>query len=163
EFLAVMGPNGAGKSTLVKVLLGLLPLSAGEARVLGRPPGEANRQIGYLPQRRSFDPGLRVRGVDVVRLGLDGDRWGVPLPLVAHDLNPILPYVDRVVYLAAGGAVAGTPDEVIRSDILSRLYDTPIEVLTTSDGRLVIVGQPEAPMQRCNASGTPAGGSPRRP
>src|SRR5439155_13834433 len=80
ELVAVMGPNGAGKSTLVKALLGLIPLSAGEARILGRPPGEANQQIGYLPQRRSFEPGLRVRGVDVVRLGLDGDRWGVPLP-----------------------------------------------------------------------------------
>ncbi len=33
--------------------------------------------IGYLPQRRSFDPGLRIRGVDIVRLGWDGDRWGV--------------------------------------------------------------------------------------
>ncbi|HMC79633.1 MAG TPA: hypothetical protein VKO35_03705, partial [Acidimicrobiia bacterium] len=70
---------------------------------------------------------------------------GVTVMLVAHDVNPILPYLDRVVYIAAGGAVAGTPEEVIRSEILSRLYDTPIEVLTTSDGRLVIVGQPEAP------------------
>jgi zinc/manganese transport system ATP-binding protein len=34
---------------------------------------------------------------------------------------------------------------VVRSDTLSRLYGTPIEVLTTSDGRLVIVGHPEAP------------------
>src|SRR5438477_2347448 len=80
EFVAVLGPNGVGKSTLVKVLLGLLPLAAGRAEVLGRPPGGARPQIGYLPQRRSFDPGLRVRGVDVVRLGLDGDRWGLPLP-----------------------------------------------------------------------------------
>jgi zinc/manganese transport system ATP-binding protein len=234
EFVAVIGPNGAGKSTLVKVLLGLLPLAGGEATVLGRPPGEASDRIGYLPQRRSFDPGLRVRGIDVVRLGLDGDRWGVPLPglgrmrkrreedrrvdevlrlvgatayaqrpvgrvsggeqqrlliaqalvrrpalmlldepldsldlpnqaavaalisgicrdqgvtvmLVAHDVNPILSYLDRVVYVAGGGAVAGTPHDVIRSDTLSRLYGTPIEVLTTSDGRLVIVGHPEAP------------------
>ena len=49
-------------------------------RVLGRAPGHAGRDIGYLPQRRSFDPGLRVRGIDVVRLGSDGERWGVPLP-----------------------------------------------------------------------------------
>ena len=40
----------------------------------------ATSDIGYLPQRRSFDADLRVRGVDVVRLGLDGDRWGLPLP-----------------------------------------------------------------------------------
>ena len=41
EFVAVIGPNGAGKSTLVKVLLGLLPLAGGTARVLGRAPGAA--------------------------------------------------------------------------------------------------------------------------
>src|SRR5438132_6288881 len=80
EFVAILGPNGVGKSTMIKVLLGLLPLSAGSAEVLGQPPGVARNRIGYLPQRRSFDAGLRVRGIDVVRLGLDGDRWGVPLP-----------------------------------------------------------------------------------
>jgi zinc/manganese transport system ATP-binding protein len=64
--------------------------------------------------------------------------------LVAHDVNPILPYLDRVVYLAHGGAVAGTPEAVITSETLSRLYDTSIEVLRTSDGRLVVVGHPEA-------------------
>ena len=50
-----------------------------------------------------------------------------------------------MVYLARGGAVSGTPDEVITSETLTSLYDTPIEVLRTSDGRLVVVGQPEAP------------------
>jgi zinc/manganese transport system ATP-binding protein len=50
-----------------------------------------------------------------------------------------------VVYIAHGGAVSGTPQQVITSDILTSLYGTPIEVLRTSDGRLVVVGQPEAP------------------
>jgi zinc/manganese transport system ATP-binding protein len=234
EFVAVLGPNGVGKSTMIKVLLGLLPLSAGTAEVLGGPPGAARVEIGYLPQRRSFDAGLRVRGVDLVRLGLDGDRWGLPIPglrswrergaagrrvqevidlveagdyagrpigqvsggeqqrlliaqalvrrprlllldepldsldlpnqasvaaliaricrdeqvtvlLVAHDVNPILGYLDRVIYLGHGGVATGTPGEVITNATLSRLYDTPIEVLTASDGRLVVVGQPEAP------------------
>src|SRR5712692_3749316 len=72
EFVAVLGPNGAGKSTLIKAILGLLPLAAGAAQVLGRPPGDSNRRIGYLPQRRNFDPGTRIRGIDIVRLGLDG-------------------------------------------------------------------------------------------
>lgn len=55
EFVAVLGPNGVGKSTLVKVLLGLLPTASGRVQVLGRPPGQSNRRVGYLPQRRSFD------------------------------------------------------------------------------------------------------------
>src|SRR5437870_11357882 len=72
EFVAVLGPNGAGKSTLLKVLLGLAPLAAGRARVLEGAPGEMNARIGYLPQRRTFDPSTRLRGSDIVRLGLDG-------------------------------------------------------------------------------------------
>jgi zinc/manganese transport system ATP-binding protein len=233
EFVAVLGPNGVGKSTLVKVLLGVLPAAAGEVLVLGERPGQAGQRVGYLPQRRSFDASLRMRGIDIVGLGWDGDRWGVPLPgirgrrrqaarariaevielvgasayahrpigqcsggeqqrlliaqalvrrpelllldepldsldlpnqaamaalvgricrdegvtvvMVAHDVNPILSRLDRVVYLAEGGVVAGDPEEVITSETLSRLYATPIEVLRTSDGRLVVVGQPEAP------------------
>src|SRR4051795_8527259 len=80
EFVAILGPNGVGKSTLLNAILGLIPLTEGEVRVLGRPPGAANHEIGYLPQRRSFDPSMRIRGVDIVRLGLDGDRYGFPLP-----------------------------------------------------------------------------------
>jgi zinc/manganese transport system ATP-binding protein len=80
EFVALLGANGSGKSTLLKAVLGALPLAAGGASVLGRMPGEANREIGYLPQRRSFDRGTRLRGSDIVRLGLDGDRWGLPAP-----------------------------------------------------------------------------------
>ena len=235
EFVAVLGPNGVGKSTMIKVLLGALPIDAGTVTVLGQRPGAAGEQIGYLPQRRNFDGSLRIRGVDVVRLGLDGDRWGVPLPLparfsparraadervrevielvgasayahrpigecsggeqqrlliaqalvrkprlllldepldsldlpnqagvaalihricvregvavvmVAHDVNPILSYLDRVVYIVSGGAASGPAAEVITTETLTRLYGTPVEVLKAADGRLVVVGGPEAP------------------
>ena len=80
EFVAILGPNGVGKSTLLNAILGLVPLTEGEITVLGRPAGDANHEIGYLPQRRSFDPSVRIRGIDIVRLGLDGDRYGLPLP-----------------------------------------------------------------------------------
>src|SRR5579871_5573801 len=80
EFMAVLGPNGVGKSTLVKTVLGLVALSAGSVTVLGRPAGQSGKDIGYLPQRRNFDSGLRVRGIDIVSLGADGERWGTPLP-----------------------------------------------------------------------------------
>ena len=234
EFVAVLGPNGAGKSTLLKALLGLVPVVEGELRVLGERPGGSNRRIGYLPQRRTFDASTRLRGIDIVRLGLDGDRWGLPLPawlggrrsqaaarrvaevielvgasgyahrpigqcsggeqqrlliaqalvrrpdllildepldsldvtnqasvsallreicrsqqvavlLVAHDVNPLMSYLDRVVYLAHGAAVHGSPAEVITADTLSMLYGTPIDVLRDRAGRLVVVGQPDAP------------------
>src|SRR5246127_2427452 len=201
EFVAVLGPNGCGKSTLLKVLLGLTP-SHGMVEVLGARPGRRNNRVGYLPQRRSFDASVRIRGIDVVSLGLDGARWGTPVPwltrrlpprrsaerrrrleqvievvgaadyarrpigrcsggeqqrlliaqalirqpelllldeplesldvpsqagisalvrdicrrdrvavvMVAHDVNPILPYLDRVIYIARGSAVIGTPE-----------------------------------------------------
>ena len=80
EFVAVLGPNGSGKSTLLRVLLGEQPLSAGTVSVLGTTPRTAKREIGYLPQRHAFDASTRIRGVDLVRLGLDGARWGLPLP-----------------------------------------------------------------------------------
>ena len=234
--MGLLGANGSGKSTLLKALLGALPLTAGRIDVLGRPPGAASSAIGYLPQRRSFDDSTRLRGSDIVRLGLDGDRWGMPLPLawgrpgarrraarerideviemvgagpyadrpigelsggeqqrlliaqalvrrpelllldepldsldlpnqaavaalvnqicreegvavllVAHDINPLLPYLDAVVYLAAGRAAQGPVEQVITGPTLSELYGLPVEVLQASDGRLVVVGQPEAP------------------
>jgi zinc/manganese transport system ATP-binding protein len=49
------------------------------------------------------------------------------------------------VYLAGGRALCGEVGDVITAETLSELYGTRIEVLRTSDGRLVVVGQPEAP------------------
>ncbi len=110
EFVAVLGPNGVGKSTLLRALLGLVPLAAGEIRVMGRPPRRGSREIGYLPQRRSFDTSVRVRGIDVVRMGLDGDRWGVSLPKWvsarsrAHDAR-----VHDIIELVEASGFAGRP------------------------------------------------------
>ena len=225
EFVAVLGPNGAGKSTLLKALLGVVPLAEGSVSVFGRAVRRGTDEIGYLPQRRRFDPDLRIRAADLIRLGLDGERWGLSLPsqaktkrvaemvelvgatayedrpigelsggeqqriliaqalvsgarmlaldeplesldlnnqqaiselirgicrargvtvlLVAHDINPILPFIDRVVYVAGGHVLSGKPQDVIRTETLTALYGTPVEVLHTSDGRIVVVGQYE--------------------
>ncbi|ORW89290.1 ABC transporter ATP-binding protein [Mycobacterium sp. IEC1808] len=80
EFVAVLGPNGCGKTSLIKVLLGLTALSSGSARVCGAPPRRGNHTIGYIPQQRGFERDLPIRGRDLVRLGIDGHRWGIGLP-----------------------------------------------------------------------------------
>src|SRR4051794_40974876 len=52
EIFGLLGPNGAGKTTLIKILLGLVNKSGGDAGLLGRPAGDrkARRHIGYLPE-----------------------------------------------------------------------------------------------------------------
>jgi zinc/manganese transport system ATP-binding protein len=77
EFLAVLGPNGAGKTSLVRLLLGLTEPSAGTVTVAGGEPADRRSSIGYVPQQRAFDRDLPLRGRDLVRLGLDGHRYGV--------------------------------------------------------------------------------------
>lgn len=62
---------------------------------------------------------------------------------VTHDVNPILDVVDRVLYIAGGRFRIGSPDEVLRADVLSDLYGTPVDVVRTM-GRIVIVGANDA-------------------
>ncbi len=76
ELLAVLGPNGTGKTSLIRILLGLLQPSAGSVVIEGCPPQERCHRIGYVPQQRVFDRDVVLRGRDLVRLGLDGHRWG---------------------------------------------------------------------------------------
>ena len=224
EFLAVLGPNGSGKTSLLKVLLGLQALSDGTVEVTGRTPRRGSSAVGYIPQQRSFDRDLPLRGRDLVQLGLDGHRWGVGLsrrratslvaaaiesvgaaayadapigllsggeqqrlriaqallgdpqvllcdePLlsldlqhqqavsalidarrreadtavvfVSHEVNPILPMVDRVLYLVGGRWAVGTPDEVMTGERLSDLYGTQVDVLRVR-GRIVVIGTPD--------------------
>ena len=58
----------------------------------------------------------------------------------AHEINPLLPVMDRVVYLAGGRAVHGRADEVIRGDVLSRLYGHHVDVLHVHGRVLVVAG-----------------------
>ncbi|TMD40011.1 MAG: ABC transporter ATP-binding protein [Chloroflexi bacterium] len=60
--------------------------------------------------------------------------------LIAHDINPLLPVVDRVLYVAHGGVAIGKPVDVITGPTLSRLYGSPIEVLHDSHGHMFVVG-----------------------
>jgi len=221
EFVAVLGPNGAGKTSLLKVLLGLLPLSAGRVEIAGREPHRGSSSVGYIPQQKGFDADLGARGRDLVRFGIDGHRYGptrsrrelrqrvdqaidavgansfadMPIgrlsggeqqrlriaqallgdpdvllcdePLlsldlnhqqavvdliderrrkadtavifVTHEINPVLPMVDRILYLVGGRWAAGTPDEVMTGERLSDLYGVDVDVLRVR-GRLVVIG-----------------------
>ncbi|MDP4334412.1 ATP-binding cassette domain-containing protein [Curtobacterium sp. A7_M15] len=69
---------------------------------------------------------------------------------VTHDVNPILDVVDRVLYIAGGRFRIGSPDEVLRTDVLSDLYGTPVDVVRTM-GRIVIVGANDAHDHHCDA------------
>jgi zinc/manganese transport system ATP-binding protein len=60
--------------------------------------------------------------------------------LIAHHINPLLPYLDNVVYIANGKVATGKPSEVLNSDSLTALYGVQIEVLRDSRGNLAIVG-----------------------
>lgn len=226
EFVAVLGGNGSGKTTLLRLLLGLIRPTAGEVRVLGHAPKRGDRRVGYVPQHQAFDDDLPIRGVDLVRLGADGHRFGArrataqlrdrvaasigavgaasyataPIGLlsggeqqrlriasavvddpaivladeplqsldlasqqqvanvlddrrrtvgcsvlvVTHDINPVLRHVDRVLYLAAGAWVAGSPETVLTSETLSELYGVDIDVVRVRD-HIVIVGAPDEP------------------
>ncbi len=224
EFVGLIGANGAGKTTLLKVILGLLRADSGQVEVMGQPLHRRRgaRAIGYVPQKQSIDPDTPLRGRDLVALGIDGERWGIPFPskarraridealravdalayadapvgrlsggeqqrlliaqalladprlllldeplsnldlrsagevvrlvarlgrergiavlLVAHDMNPLMAVMDRVLYLAEGRAVIGVVDEVVRGDVLTRLYGYPVEVLNVQGRVLVVAG-----------------------
>ena len=62
---------------------------------------------------------------------------------VTHDVNPILGLATRILYIAGGRFVLGTPDEVLQTRVLTDLYGTPVFVLRAGD-RLVVVGTPDA-------------------
>ncbi|HET6963346.1 MAG TPA: ABC transporter ATP-binding protein [Acidimicrobiales bacterium] len=65
---------------------------------------------------------------------------GVSVLISAHDMNPLLPFMDRIVYMAAGRVASGRTDEVVRTEVLTRLYGNPVEVVRVGNRVLVLGG-----------------------
>jgi zinc/manganese transport system ATP-binding protein len=223
ELTGLIGSNGAGKTTLLRVVLGLQQASSGRVLIGGLPRSRRSTGIGYVPQKFELDPDMPLRARDLVALGIDAQRYGIPLPsrarreaveamlqsvdaahygdarvgelsggeqqrvliahaliqkprlllldeplanldlrsqtdvvallgrlvreeqlavlISAHDINPLLPTLDRIVYLAGGRAAVGSADEVIRADVLSALYGHHVDVLHLH-GRILVVAGP---------------------
>lgn len=87
---------------------------------------------------------LDLRAQAVVSRLIDDNRRarGFGVLFVTHDVNPVLDIVDRVLYLAGRRFRIGTPDEVLRSEVLSELYQSPVDVIRAR-GHVVIVGAPD--------------------
>jgi zinc/manganese transport system ATP-binding protein len=227
ELTGLIGSNGSGKTTLFRTILGLQAASAGRVLIDGRPRSRRNSLIGYVPQKFLLDPDMPLRARDLVGLGLDAHRLGIPLPsrarraridemlqavdagafadarvgllsggeqqrvliahaliakpelllldeplanldlragrevvqllagiakerhvavlISAHEMNPLLPVLDRIVYLAAGRAASGTTEEVVRADVLSELYGSHVDVLNVHGRVLVVAGAGDDP------------------
>ncbi|HEX2518993.1 MAG TPA: ABC transporter ATP-binding protein [Castellaniella sp.] len=80
RFVGVLGPNGAGKSTLMRAILGLIKPSGGAISVLGSDVAVGNARIGYMPQVRTTNLSLPLRGYDFVASAVEGHRWGAFWP-----------------------------------------------------------------------------------
>lgn len=122
--------------------------------------GIADRRVGNLSggqqqlvrqaQALASDPELLLCDEPLLSLDLGAQQRTVALLeqrrsshdtaiiFVTHGINPVLPYVSRVLYLGPFGHTLGTVDEVMRSEVLSELYRTRVDVLTI-DGRMVVV------------------------
>lgn len=81
------------------------------------------------------------REAQLVRLVSDVARqYHIAVLLIAHDINPLLPVVDRIMYIVNGRVATGRVDEIITSESLSSLYGAHIEVLQDSRGRIAVLG-----------------------
>lgn len=220
EFCGLIGANGSGKTTLLRTILGFETQDTGSVRIEGVSGHARLASVGYVPQKIQFDPDMPLRARDLVELGLNGHRLGLPFPskarqklvdemllavdaagfadqrignlsggqqqrvliahalirqprlllldeplanldiravaeivallrrvsrehgitvlVSAHDMNPLLSAMDRIVYLANGRAASGKTDEVVRTEVLSALYGYHIDVIRVH-GRVLVI------------------------
>lgn len=93
--IGLLGPNGAGKSTLLKLVMGLIPPSAGAGAVLGVPLGSQSntrlrQRIGFMPETEGLVPGLT--GIEYVALA--GELCGMPRRQAERRAHEVLTYLE---------------------------------------------------------------------
>jgi zinc/manganese transport system ATP-binding protein len=86
----------------------------------------------------SLDPAHQKSVVEIARRVCDDLK--VAIVFSAHELNPLVNAIDRVLYLGGGAAVIGSVDEVVTGPVLSRLYEAEIEVVRVKDRYYVMAG-----------------------
>ena len=118
---AVIGANGSGKTTLLRTILGFVAPSSGGVSIDG---GGSLASVGYVPQKFVLDPYIPMRARDLVSLGLDGNRLGVPLPSLGRrrKVDEMLEAVDatRFAEQRIGNLSGGQQQRVLIAHALIR-------------------------------------------
>ncbi|MBV9409106.1 MAG: ATP-binding cassette domain-containing protein [Candidatus Eremiobacteraeota bacterium] len=148
---ALHGPASRRRRAHVDAAIAAVGAAAYAHRPIGRVSGGEAQRL-FLAQALVGEPRLLVLDEPLANLDLAHQASVLALVaslareramtvlLVAHNVNGLLPYLDRVVYVANGRIAAGTPDEVVTSETLSRIYGAPVEVLFDRHGRRVVAG-----------------------
>ena len=141
ELIGMIGPNGAGKSTLLRAIAGLIRPQKGAITFPGLDGRDEFRhrkmtKVGYVPQRFDIDPDLPLRARDLVGLGWDGHRWGVPLPSRLREAA-----VDRALKLVDAFSFADAPAGRLSGGQLQRIL---IAQAMVSEPPLLLLDEPLA-------------------
>jgi zinc transport system ATP-binding protein len=129
QIAILIGPNGSGKSTVLRAILGLVPFT-GDVRVFDVPAAEARPQIGYVPQRLTFDLTLPLTVDEAVRMPLLGDRGPDAEDAVRHftEVLGVAHLLDKPLGALSGG-------QLKRALIARAMVTRP---------RLLLLDEPEA-------------------
>jgi zinc/manganese transport system ATP-binding protein len=142
------------KREVVERALSLSGTTAYAAQPLRSLSGGQRQRIA-LAHATVFEPDLLLldeplAGLDLAAqaeivdlINLIRDTTGAAVVVVAHDLNPLAPIVDKVLWIARSQVRSGSADDVVNEEVLSELYGHPIEIVVTPRGRRVIVGLEE--------------------
>jgi zinc/manganese transport system ATP-binding protein len=145
-------PSKQRRATVERLLAAVDATHFADARIGRLSGGEQQRiliahALAARPQLLLLDEplanlDLRAGRETVSLLSRIAREQGIAILISAHELNALLPAMDRVVYLAAGRAATGTADEVVSTEVLSRLYGHHVDVLRVHGRVIVVAGEP---------------------